>query len=96
MGFWKRDPSDAAWIETFAALARAQAKLNMDAVETMCEQMLLQDGTDYGVLVQPYTDGSVSARLSPDVPFGRIGYMNVPIERPTEEIHDGPQDRKAP
>lgn len=92
MSFWKRDPSDEAWQETLAALVRTQVQRNTDAVETMCERMLVQDGTDYGVLVQPYTDGSVSARLSPDVPFGKIGYMNVPIERPTEENRDGPQD----
>ena len=42
-----------------------------DAIEMMCEQMLVQPG-NRGVLVHDHIDGSWEVELSLDVPFGQI------------------------
>lgn len=51
-------------------------------VETMCERMLTQDGTDYGVLVTTEYDldnlqATITTALSPEVPFGQIHYRTT-------------------
>jgi isocitrate dehydrogenase len=60
--------------EVIQAYVREQIRRNDDAIEAMCERMLVTPG-DYGVLVVDNPDGTVTASLSHDVPAMTIGYM---------------------
>jgi hypothetical protein len=81
----------SSYPEAIADYVEAQIRRNDDAIEEMCERMLVQDGTDYGVLVYNNGDGTITTGLSPLVPFGEIHYMLLPpngavfgIEKGTE------------
>lgn len=69
--FWKH----RSYVEQIQPYIDEQVRLNDDAIETMIEMMLVQDGTDYGVLVLSNPDGTVTVGLSPGLPFGRICYV---------------------
>lgn len=65
-------PSEA--IHNFGLLVADQIRNNNAAIEEMCEKMLMQDGTGYGVLVENNPDSTVTVTLTPEVPFGEIHY----------------------
>lgn len=57
----------------FEDLVRELSRRNAEAVERACERSLL---TDFGVLVTPHSDGTITAEVSPEVPFGHIYYKS--------------------
>jgi len=59
--------------ETIQELAAQRAAEHSEAVERMCEQMLVLPGSR-GVLVTDLPDGAFRVELSDDVPFGEIHY----------------------
>lgn len=56
------------------ALVTEQVRRNRDAVEAMCERMLVLPG-DWGVLVTQLPNGTVRAELTHDVPPMTVGYI---------------------
>lgn len=65
-------PVTGTYAEKIQPFIEEQRKNNEAAIEQMCERMLTQEGTDYGVLVTEMNNGTVTAELSPDVPFSQI------------------------
>ncbi|GAA1138507.1 hypothetical protein [Nocardioides aquiterrae] len=51
-------------------MARKQAELNQAAIEQACEAAL--QGGEYGVRMVRHSDGTVTARVDPGVPYGTI------------------------
>lgn len=69
---------DGTYAELFQRVVAAQVRRNHELIEMMCEQMLVTPG-HRGVLVTELDDGSVSAELTYDVPFGEIHYRRGPV-----------------
>lgn len=69
--------------DRIAALLTEQVRRNHEAIETMCERMLLLPG-DWGVLVTHLPDGTVRVELSHDVPPLTVGHRIQSTESPTQ------------
>lgn len=55
-------------------MIREQVRRNDAVIEEACWVMLRQTGTQYGVLVETNTNGTVTATLTPEVPYAEIHY----------------------